>query len=112
MLDDGRAIRVVVTVGAKLNLERLTLTPLLTDEDEFFFDVPGDRINGRDRPFDNPTPLFTLYPSNKNQLQNGVNPFAPEAFMGRWYRLPDVRAATPYDALECKTRTESVQPKS
>ena len=31
------------TVGGKLNLKRLTLTPLLTGEDEFFFDVLGDR---------------------------------------------------------------------
>jgi 5-methylthioadenosine/S-adenosylhomocysteine deaminase len=78
-------------VGGKLNLERLTLTPLFTDEDEFFFDVLGDRINATTGLLDDPTPPFKLYPSNENQLEDGVNPFAPEAFEYRWYRLPNAR---------------------
>ena len=74
------------TVGGKLNLERLTLTPLFTIDDEFFFDVLGDRINPATGLLDDPTPPFKLYLSNENQLENGVNPFAPEAFEDRWYR--------------------------
>jgi cytosine/adenosine deaminase-related metal-dependent hydrolase len=74
------------TVGGKLNLERLTLTPLFTIDDEFFFDVLGDRINPATGLLDDPRPPFKLYLSNENQLENGVNPFAPEAFEDRWYR--------------------------
>ena len=74
------------TVGGKLNLERLTLTPLFTIDDPFFFDVLGDRTNPATGLLDDPTPPFKLYLSNQNQLENGVNPFAPEAFEDRWYR--------------------------
>jgi hypothetical protein len=74
------------TIGGKLNLERLTLTPLFTIDDQFFFDVLGDRINPVTGLLDDPTPPFKLYLSNENQLENKVNPFAPEAFENRWYR--------------------------
>jgi len=74
------------TVGGKLNLERLELAPLFTAEDEFFFDVLGDRVNPATGLLDDPTPPFKLYLSNENQLENGVDPFAPEAFEDRWYR--------------------------
>jgi 5-methylthioadenosine/S-adenosylhomocysteine deaminase len=74
------------TVGGKLNLERLTLTPLFTIDDEFFFDVLGDRVNPATGLLDDPTPPFKLYLSNENQLENGLNPFAPRAFEDRWYR--------------------------
>jgi hypothetical protein len=73
-------------VGGKLNLERLRLTPLFTGEDEFFFDVLGDRVDAATGLLDDPTPPFKLYLSNENQLENGVDPFAPEAFEDRWYR--------------------------
>jgi hypothetical protein len=62
------------SVGGKLNLERLTLTPLFTIDDEFFFDVLGDRINPATGLLDDPTPPFKLYLSNENQLENEVNP--------------------------------------
>ena len=74
------------TVGGKLNLERLTLTPLFTIDDEFFFDVLGDRVNVATGLLDDPTPPFKLYLSNENQFENGVNPFTPGAFEDRWYR--------------------------
>jgi 5-methylthioadenosine/S-adenosylhomocysteine deaminase len=76
------------TVGGKLNLERLTLTPLFTIDDAFFFDVLGDRINPATGLLDDPTPPFKLYLSNENQLEDGVNPFAPKVFEDRWYRYP------------------------
>ena len=72
-------------VGGKLNLERLALTPLLTDDDDFFFDVLGNRINPETGLLDDPTPPFKLYAANANQLQAGVDPFAPEGFEDRWY---------------------------
>ena len=57
-------------------------------EDEFFFDVLGDRVNPTTGLLGDPTPPFKLYLSNENQLENGVDPFAPEAFEDRWYRRP------------------------
>jgi hypothetical protein len=76
------------TVEGKLNLERLMLTPLLQDEDEFFFDVLGVRINPATGLLDDPSPPFMLYPVNPNPGQNGVNAYAPEADEDRWYPLP------------------------
>jgi hypothetical protein len=75
-------------VGGKINLERLTLAPLLTEDDDFFFDLLGARVNPVNGLLDDATPPFLLYPSNANQVQNGVDPFAPEAFEYRWYPLP------------------------
>jgi 5-methylthioadenosine/S-adenosylhomocysteine deaminase len=74
-------------VGGKINLERLTLAPLLTDEDDFFFDVLGAKINPATGLLDDPSPPFLIYRSNANQVQNGADPFAPEAFEDRWYPL-------------------------
>jgi len=74
------------TVDGKLNLERLTLTPLFTVEDDFFFDILGDRIDAATGLLEDPSPPFKLYPSNENQLENGIDPFAPQLFEERWYR--------------------------
>jgi hypothetical protein len=73
--------------GDKLNLERLTLTPLLENDDEFFFDVLGARIISMTGLLLDATPPFMLYPLNANQLQSGDNPFAPDDYENRWYRL-------------------------
>lgn len=73
------------TTGGRLNLERLTLPPLLTDDDDFFFDVLGARRDAATGTIDDSTPPFRLYPSNANQLVDGENPFAPDRFEERWY---------------------------
>jgi 5-methylthioadenosine/S-adenosylhomocysteine deaminase len=78
-------IPVAGTAGGRLNLERLTLTPLLTEDDDFFFDVLGGR---------SAKPPFLAYRSNANFISAGVNPFRPEAFENRWYRLPGAAANT------------------
>ena len=75
------------TVGGKLNLERLMLTPLLQDEDEFFFDMLSVRINPMTSLLDDPSPPFMLYRANPNQEQNGVNPYAATSYEDRWYRV-------------------------
>jgi hypothetical protein len=66
----------------------LTLTLLLENDDEFFFDVLGARINSMTGVLIDATPPFMLYLSNANQLQGGDNPFAPDDYEDRWYRLP------------------------
>jgi len=79
----------------KLNLERLTLTPLLESDDEFFYDVLGARVDPTTGLLDDSTPPFMLYKSNENQLQDGVDPFAPANFEDRWYRLPPMHPLPP-----------------
>jgi 5-methylthioadenosine/S-adenosylhomocysteine deaminase len=75
------------TAGGNLNLERLTLTPLLQDEDEFFFDLLGIRTNLATGLLADPTPPFMLYRSNPNQEQNGIDPYEAAAYEDRWYPL-------------------------
>jgi hypothetical protein len=91
-----------IAPGNKLNLERLTLTPLLEDDDELFFDVLGGRISSSTGQLLDPTPPFMLYPSNINQLQGGDNPFAPDDYENRWYNLPRAMPETehPDDGLQ------------
>jgi hypothetical protein len=74
-------------VGGKINLERLTLAPIFTENDDFFFDLLGARVNPVTGVLDDATPPFLLYRSNVNHVQHGVNPLAPETFEDRWYSL-------------------------
>ena len=53
-----------LTPDNKLNLERLTLTPLLEDDDEFFFDVLGARIDQATGLLVDSAPPFKLYRSS------------------------------------------------
>jgi 5-methylthioadenosine/S-adenosylhomocysteine deaminase len=76
-----------LTPDNKLNLEQLTLTPLLEVDDEFFFDVLGAQIDPATGLLVDSTPPFRLYRSNPNQLQGGLDPFAPDDYEDRWYLL-------------------------
>jgi cytosine/adenosine deaminase-related metal-dependent hydrolase len=76
------------TPDGKLNLEGLTLTPLLADEDDFFFDVLGARLDAATHAIADPTPPYMPYPANLNQLESGVDPFSPPSFEDRFYPLP------------------------
>jgi 5-methylthioadenosine/S-adenosylhomocysteine deaminase len=77
-------VPVAGTVDGRLNLERLRLPPLFTDDDEFFFDVLGARFDPSTGLLDDTNPPFQLYPSNASHLVDGVNPF--EELEARWYR--------------------------
>ncbi len=61
----------------RVNLERIELHPLLTDEHHFFFSVLGQTPD--------PAPPFKLYPANANFVTPTGNPFAPAAFLNRWW---------------------------
>ena len=76
-----------LSLDNKLNLERLTLTPLLEADDEFFFAVLGARLDSSTGLLIDATPPFMLYRSNTNQLQGGHDPFDPAAYEERWYPL-------------------------
>jgi cytosine/adenosine deaminase-related metal-dependent hydrolase len=70
-------------VGGRVNLERIELAPLLTDDDHFFFTVVEGRRTRTGLPAD-AAPPFRLYPANVNQARAGPNPLA--RFRDRWYR--------------------------
>jgi 5-methylthioadenosine/S-adenosylhomocysteine deaminase len=74
--------------GGRLNLEKIQMTPVLLEDDDFFFVLVGavaDTITGL--PAD-ATPPFKLYPANFNHAPSGVDPFAPSLFEHRWYGCP------------------------
>jgi len=80
-------------VNGRLNVERISLGPLLTDDDQFFFDfVSGLRRRGG-VPADS-SPPFRLYPADFNQIGPAGDPFSRHAFFDRWYRAPATAAAS------------------
>ncbi len=70
-----------------VNLERMQLPPLLTDDDDFSFAVLGQRLTPSGR-IDDKTPPYRIYQANLNHIQAGENPFAQPAFFDRWYGSP------------------------
>ena len=50
----------------------------------------GERIDQATGLLVDSAPPFKLYPSNPNQLQGGIDPFAPDAYEDRWYPLPRI----------------------
>jgi hypothetical protein len=79
-------------INGRLNIERISLGPLLTDDDQFFFDFLAGFRRGGGVPAD-PTPPFGPYQADYNQLGPDGNPFAMGSFFNRWYRA-DVTAAS------------------
>jgi len=69
--------------GRHLNLERIELAPLFTDDDDFFFTILEGRRTRRGLPADS-TPPFRRYRVNVNQARGGGNPFT--RFWRRWYQ--------------------------
>jgi 5-methylthioadenosine/S-adenosylhomocysteine deaminase len=69
-------------VDGRLNVEAISLGPLLTDDDPFFFDIVSGLRDGV--PADT-SPPFHLYPANFNQIGPHGNPFSRRAFVDRWY---------------------------
>ena len=80
-------------VDGRLNIEAISLGPLLTDDDQFFFDIVSG-LRRRDGAPADTSPPFHLYPANFNQIGPHGNPFSRRAFVDRWYR-PGVTAASP-----------------
>lgn len=94
-------IPIAGTIDGKLNLERVQLTPILTDEDDFLFDVLGARTDPATGLISDVTPPFGLYSANFNQQSNGDNPFAAASFEDRWYPLQSERGAGRGHACNC-----------
>ena len=72
--------------NGRLNIEKLTLPPLLVSDDDFFFDVLAHSLNPTTNVIADPTPPYLLYPSNANHIIGTRNPFSFEQFEERWYQ--------------------------
>jgi cytosine/adenosine deaminase-related metal-dependent hydrolase len=70
-------------VGVRLNLERIELAPLFTQDDPFFFTVVEGRRTQAGLPAAAAAP-FRPYRANVNQARASGNPLA--GFRARWYR--------------------------
>ncbi len=66
-----------MTPDGKVNLEAITLPPLFTVDDHWWFATLESTVD--------PLPPYATYPSNSNQLTPSGNPFAAQLFHDRWY---------------------------
>ena len=74
-------------VGGRINLERIELGPLLTDDDQLYFAVLAG-LRGRGGVPGDPSPPFLLYRANFNQIGRAGDPFSIHSFYNRWYAPP------------------------
>ena len=88
------------TPDGRLNLEAIRLTPLLMEEDDFYFRLLEAAVAGDTGLIDDTTPPFCLYPANFNHVQPLGNPLAADLYRTRYYDLigMDPPAASPHRA--------------
>jgi len=73
-----------LTPSGRLNLEGIAITPLLVENDDFYFHLlEGDVTSGR--LINDNTPPFGLYPVNLNHVQPTGNPFAKNEYRDRYF---------------------------
>ena len=71
----------------RLNLEGIQLSPVLVEDDHFYFHlIGGDVSEGTGLVFD-ANPPFGLYPTNLNQKQVQGNPFDRDDYCNRYFGL-------------------------
>jgi hypothetical protein len=68
-----------------LNIEGLQLTPLLVEDDDFYFELLGAEVFPGSSLIADPTPPFMLYPANFNQVQASGNPFSSQNYRDRYF---------------------------
>jgi 5-methylthioadenosine/S-adenosylhomocysteine deaminase len=74
-----------LTLDGRLNLEGIHLSPVLIENDHFFFHVLGADINLTTGLIADHDPPFALYPANFNQVQAVGNPFDAEDYRERYF---------------------------
>ena len=76
----------------RLNLEAIQLSPLLVEDDDFYFHLLGGDIFTESGLIADITPPYRLYRANLNHLQSFGNPFAAADYRDRYFgscALPD-----------------------
>jgi 5-methylthioadenosine/S-adenosylhomocysteine deaminase len=69
----------------RLNLEGIQLSPVLVQDDHFYFHLLEGEVSGGTGLISDPSPPFGLYPTNLNQIQPQGNPFDEEEYGERYF---------------------------
>ena len=70
----------------RLNLEAVQLSPLLVEDDDFYFPLLGGEVFMEDGLIADTTPPYRLYPANFNHLLLG-NPFTARDYRDRYFEF-------------------------
>jgi hypothetical protein len=70
-----------------LNLEAIELSPILLDNDHFYFHLLGGDVSNSTGLIADERPPFGLYPANLNQIQPLGNPFDDEEYSERYFEF-------------------------
>jgi 5-methylthioadenosine/S-adenosylhomocysteine deaminase len=71
--------------NGRLNIEGLQLSPVLVEDDDFYFHVLGAEVSPSTGLIADDTPPFGLYLSNLNQVQPLGNPFTTKTYQDRYF---------------------------
>jgi hypothetical protein len=82
-----------LTPDGLLNMEATQLSPLLLEDDDFFFHLLGGDVDPATGLIADDTPPFKLYPSNFNQAAAGGDPFSAPDFRDRFFTFCEAGAA-------------------
>jgi hypothetical protein len=70
-----------------LNMEGIQLTPVLVEDDDFYFHLLGGEVFANSGLIADTTPPFGLYLANFNQIQALANPFIANGYRDRYYQF-------------------------
>jgi hypothetical protein len=73
--------------SGRLNMEGIQLTPVLVEDDDFYFHLLGGEVFANSSLIADTTPPFGLYLANFNQIQLLGNPFIANGYRDRYYQL-------------------------
>jgi hypothetical protein len=78
--------RLGLTPDGRLNIEGIQLSPVLVEDDDFYFHLlEADAFSGSGLIADT-TPPFALYRANLNHVQTLGNPFAAKEYRERYFQ--------------------------
>ena len=73
--------------GGRLNIERVQLSPVLVQDDDFYFHLLGGDVSSATGLIADKTPPFGLYLTNLNAIQHLGNPFSAKTSSSTNVRL-------------------------
>ena len=76
-----------LTPDGRLNIEGIQLTPVLIEDDDFYFHLLGAEVSPNTGLIADITPPFALYLANFNQAQSSGNPFIATDYRVRYFSL-------------------------
>jgi 5-methylthioadenosine/S-adenosylhomocysteine deaminase len=76
-----------LAANGRLNMEGVELSPVLIEDDDFYFHLLGGEVSPITGLIADDTPPFGLYLANFNQIQPLGNPFAVNDYRDRYFNL-------------------------